>query len=197
MKKEKYMLDSKSFMPFAAVAVMTGGGVFVALARGWENGALGVIAGVLLILAAAATVAAVVLIGLRIIPGILMLAPAGLTLVALMLHAAEMLVLKQSYRLRIELLFIVLFAVMILVMLAHLRGRKEFDYKKTLLICVIIGAVALIACFVPLMFAGESIGYAFSETVTKNLPIIFYFAAYIFYFAGLERGKSGEEKEDV
>ena len=197
MKNYKYMLDNKSFMPFIAVACAVGAGVFMLLARGWDGGAFDIIIGVFLVLSAVTTVAAVVLIGLGLISGISILAPVGLTQIAIILHAVGMLVLRQNYRFRIELLLAVLFAVMILVMLASVTRRKNFEFRRSLMICGITAVVALVCCFIPLILARDNIHYALAEAIELNLPIVFFFAAYVFYFAGLKREGAGEEEQDV
>lgn len=194
--QKKYMPDKNSFMPISAIMCVISGGIFVGAIRNWVWGALSIPSGVLLILAAAATAVFIWLAMSRRISGLLMLIPASLTAFAFLLNVINMLLIKGNFAQRVELLIFILFVAMLLIIIASLTGRRGFDRKKTLFICVAVGAVALFSCFIPLFIATADKRFeTFMELLQTSLPLIFYFAAYICYFAGIEKSKEVAAKE--
>lgn len=192
MREKKYMTDNSSFLPFVSFALIVGGGVFVGLIRNWNWGVLSVPTGVLLILAAVAFAAVLTLVAMGKITGEFMLIPVGLTFTGLLMHGINMLMIKGSYGLRIELLFTVVFAAMILIMIASMRGRKNLPRQKALIICAVICGAALVSCFMPFFLSGNDPDFTFMEIVETNLPLMFYFAAYLTYFIALKQPDEGQ-----
>lgn len=194
MKNKRYMLDSNSFMPFVTFALIVGGGAFEGLIRNWNWGVLSIPTGVILILAAAALAAVIALVSMKKITGEFVLIPVGLTFIGLVMHSVDMIIIKGSYGMRTELLLAVVFVAMILIMTASLRGRRGFDRNKALIICIVIAAASLFAIFMPLIVnsdGGDRIDILF-EIFETNMPLMLYFAAYVCYFAGIEKAGSGE-----
>lgn len=181
------MLDKNSFMPFVAIACIAAGGAFVALIRNWDWGVLSIPSGVTLIIAAVVTAVFIILVTFELISGLLMLIPAGLTAFALLFHAINMVLIKGSVGQRVELLILVMFVAMVLLMIGSLAGRKNLDRRKMLFIGIALTCVALFSCFIPLFFADKDLLLiTFFEILESTLPLILYFAAYVFYFAGIK-----------
>ena len=181
------MLERNSFMPYVAVACAAGGGAYFGMAHDWGLGILSVMSAVLLLLAAAVAVVVIGCIVFEKISGEFILIPCGLTFIGLIVHAADITMIKGQYSLRVEILMVIFFAVMILI-IAACAFWKRFNFKTTFALCLLICSVVFISCFAPLLL-GDDFAVFLDEMLRSTLPIVFYFLTYFFYFIGMERSK--------